>query len=114
MRHLTIALALAAFALVGPAACGGKDANTKLCLEEYAKLGELMEAKDDKARQVAGGVYQSCGISCDITKDEDACKAFESVTKTLCDKEGKEACQKLCEGSNDKKNETACALAEKM
>ena len=90
----------------------GKDANTKMCLDDYAKMKDLMSKEDNSARDVAGGAYQACGISCDVTKDEDACAAFEDVTKILCEKDGDEACKQLCEGSNGKKNETACKLVE--
>jgi hypothetical protein len=101
-----------ALAVLGLGLGCGKDANTKMCLEENAKLKGLMEKKDNSAREVAGMVYQSCGISCDITKDEEACTAFRDVTKTLCEKDGQDACKVLCEGSNGQKNETACALVK--
>lgn len=97
---------------VGAAACG-KDANTQMCLDDYEKMKGLMAKEDNSARQVAGGAYQACGISCDVTKDKDACAAFEDITKILCEKEGQEECQRLCEGSNGKKNETACGLVKK-
>jgi hypothetical protein len=93
-------------------ACGGKDANTEICLRELKEFEKLHAAQDEKAREVAGGVYQSCGISCDIVKDADACKAFKRVTEVICEKEGQETCKRLCEGSNNKKNETACALVK--
>jgi len=93
-------------------ACGGKDANTQLCLDDHTKLKGLVAAKDDAARELAGLVYQTCGLSCDIMKDADACGAFKEVTALLCDKEGKDTCKTLCEGSNGKKNESACALVK--
>jgi hypothetical protein len=93
-------------------ACG-KDANTQLCLDDEKKLDELMAKKDDAARDVASGAYQTCGISCDVTKDADACAAFTDITKILCEKEGQDACKTLCEGTNGKKNETACGLVKK-
>jgi hypothetical protein len=106
MQRMT--LGLAALLLV---ACG-KDANTQMCLDDHAKMKELMAKEDNAAREVASGAYQSCGISCDVVEDKDACAAFADITKVLCDKEGPEACKTLCEGSNGKKNETACALVK--
>ena len=78
-----------------------------------------VKAEDDQAKQLAGGVYQSCGISCDVTEDADACAAFQRVTEVICDQEGKEACQELCdEGKgneqNPEKNEHACAKVASM
>jgi hypothetical protein len=89
----------------------GKDANTKMCLDDAKKLDDLIAKKDNEARKLAGDVYQTCGISCDVTKDADACAAFKKVTTILCQKEGQETCKKLCE--EGKKNETACALVTK-
>ena len=99
-------------------ACG-KDANTKICLEEFEQFEAAITAKDNKAQQLAPGIYQSCGISCDITKDEEACGAFKRVTEVLCEKEGKEACEALCnegKGNSEKpeKNEHACAALAAM
>ncbi len=93
-------------------ACGGKDANTQMCLDDNAKLQDLVAKKDDAARAAAADVYQACGISCDIVKDSDACAAFKNVTALLCEKEGNDVCKTLCEGSNGKKNEQACALVK--
>lgn len=109
MRYVivTVLMSLAPFT-----ACGGKDANTQICLEEYAQFKDLNAKKDEAAREKAGLVYQSCGISCDIVQDADACAAFKDVTTVICDKEGQEACKTLCEGTNGKKNETACALVK--
>jgi len=109
IKTSVVALGLAFISL---AACG-KDANTKICLEEFAEFEKAHAAKDEKAKTLAGGVYQSCGISCDVVKDADACAAFKTVTEVLCDKGGKEACQKLCDGGNSK-NETACAKVATM
>lgn len=62
----------------------------------------------------AEGTYQDCGIACDVTKNEETCAKFAKITTKLCEDNGKAACQELCEGSNDQKNETACELAAKM
>ena len=56
------------------------------------------------------GTVQDCGIACDTTKEADVCKLYESKSKELCDKEGKELCQKMCDG----KNEHACAHVKSM
>ena len=116
MLSRTVLLTLAAL-LVLPAC--GKDANTKICLDEFKQFEEALAAKDNKAQELAGGIYQSCGISCDITKDEEACAAYKRVTEVICEKEGKEACEELCkagEGNseNPEKNEHACAALAKM
>ena len=108
MRAIMVIFAL----FVSVSACGGKDANTQLCLDDNTKLKALVAAKDDAARELAGQVYQTCGISCDITKDADACSAFKDVTTLLCEKEGNDTCKTLCEGSNGKKNDAACALVK--
>ena len=105
------------FAL-GLSGCG-KDANTQICLDDFKKFEEANAAKDNAAQKLAGGVYQTCGISCDITKDEDACAAFKSVTETMCEKDGKERCEKLCNSGrgnseNPEKNEHACAALAAM
>ena len=110
MRRIVFAFGLCV-ALASGLACG-KDANTQMCLDDYEKLKGLMAKEDDTARGVAGDVYQACGISCDIVEDKEACAAFADVTKILCEKEGADMCKTLCEGSNGKKNETACALAQ--
>jgi hypothetical protein len=96
-----------------PIACG-KDANTQMCLDDFAAFEKAHAAKDEKAKELAGGVYQACGISCDVTKDADACSAFEKVTKVICDKEGKEACAELCQPASGPKNEHACKAAAAM
>ncbi|MCH9683625.1 MAG: hypothetical protein K0V04_19460 [Deltaproteobacteria bacterium] len=111
MHHRASFLALAA-ALVLPAC--GKDANTTMCLDEFKQFEAAVAAKDEKARQLAGGIYQSCGISCDITKDEEACAAFKQVTEVLCEKEGKEHCETLCKAGESESNEHACAALANM
>ena len=85
-----------------------------MCLEDSEKFEAAVKAKDNAAKDLSGSTYQSCGIACDVTKDEDACAAFKSVTETMCAEMGKETCAKLCEGSNDQKNEHACAKLEAM
>ncbi len=107
-----LSLPVCVFAL-GLSGCG-KDANTKMCLDEFKKFEEANTAKDDAARQMAGGVYQSCGISCDVTKDEDACSAFKSVTEVICEKEGKEGCEALCKADGSDPNEHACSVLATM
>lgn len=118
MAPRTLLLTLAGVLTLGLSGCG-KDANTKICLDDFKKFEDAVKAEDNAARQLAGGVYQSCGISCDITKDEDACGAFKKVTEVLCEKEGKEECERLCNegrGNSEKpeKNEHACAALAKM
>ena len=113
MRLITLLTAAAAFAFSLSLGGCGKDANTKLCLDDVAQFEKLTTAKDEKAREIAIGAYQTCGISCDVTKDADACKAFKRLTEVICEKEGQDACKTLCEGSNNKKNESACALVKR-
>lgn len=110
MRSL---FALAALALVVSATACGKDANTQLCLDDFATLQKAGAPKGAGVPQNAGLVYQTCGISCDVTKDADACKAFETTTDMICDGGGKEACQALCDG-DEQKNERACKKAATM
>ncbi len=100
--------------LVLTGACG-KDAATKMCLEDFEKFEKAASAKDEAAKDLAAPTYQSCGIACDVTKDEDACNAFKGVTETMCSELGKESCTKLCEGAEgDETNEYACAKAKSM
>ena len=108
MLQRTLLLTLTAL-LVLP---GCKDANTKMCLDEFKQFEEALAAEDNKAQELAGGIYQSCGISCDITEDKDACAAFKRVTEVICEKEGKEACEELCNAGE--KNEHACAALAKL
>ena len=95
------------------AACG-KDAATQMCLDDFEKFDKAAKAKDEAAKDLAGPAYQACGISCDVTKDEDACSAFKNVTETICEQSGKEACEKLCEAGEGDKNEHACAKLKSM
>ncbi len=97
----------------------GKDAATKICLEDFEKFTAAAEAKDGKAGELAGSTYQTCGISCDVTQDEDACQAFQSVTESLCRELGKEACADLCNqgkgnDASPEKNEHACKVLESL
>lgn len=115
-RPLSLTFALALGLAFG--GCG-KDANTQLCLDEFKQFETAVAAKDNKAQELAGGLYQTCGISCDIVKDEEACGAFKRVTEVICENEGKEACQKLCDsgkGNAEKpeKNEHACKAVAAM
>jgi hypothetical protein len=103
---------LAALVLLVSTACG-KDANTQLCLDDFAKLKEAGAPKGAGVPKDAGVVYQTCGISCDVTKDADACKAFETTADMICDGGGKDACQALCDGDT-KKNERACKKLASM
>ena len=109
---LSLSVCVFAFGLCG---CG-KDANTQMCLDDFKKFEEANAAKDNAAQQLAGSVYQACGISCDVTKDEDACGAFKSVTEVICEKEGKERCETLCNagGGESETNEHACAAIAAM
>lgn len=96
------------------AACG-KDAATQMCLDDFEKFDKAAQAKDEAAKDLAAPAYQACGIACDVTQDEDACKAFKGVTDEMCEQMGKESCTKLCEGGEgDKKNEHACAKLKSM
>jgi hypothetical protein len=118
MLHRTLLLASSFAIALGFGACG-KDANTQLCLDEFKQFEASIAAKDNKAQELAGGLYQTCAISCDITKDEEACAAFKKVTEVICEKEGKETCQKLCDtgkGNSEKpeKNEHACKALESL
>jgi hypothetical protein len=118
MDTRTTSLAFTLALVLGLPGCG-KDANTQMCLDEFEQFKTAVAAKDNKAQQLAGGIYQSCGISCDITKDAEACGAFKRVTEVMCENEGKEVCQKLCDsgkGNPDKpeKNEHACAALAAM
>ena len=85
-----------------------------MCLEDFEKFETAVKAEDEAAKDLSAPVYQACGIACDVTKDEDACGAFKTVTETMCEKLGKESCTKLCEGEGDEKNEHACAKLKTM
>ena len=79
---------------------------------DLAQFEKLNAAGDQKARQLAADAYGPCGVSCDAAKDADACKAYKRLTEALCEKEGQDMCKTLCAGSNNKKNEIACALVK--
>lgn len=83
-------LASMAAALLG--GCNKQDEATKFCLS-------------------AEGTHQDCGIACTISKSEEACKKWETMTIELCDKVGKQQCQEICEADN---NEYACTKAKSM
>ncbi len=85
-----------------------------MCLDSFEKFETAHKAEDEAAKGLAGDTYQACGISCDVTKDEDACAAFKSVTETMCSKMGKETCEKLCDDGNGEKNDHACAALKSM
>jgi hypothetical protein len=70
--------------------------------------------KEDYATQMClseEGTHQDCGIACTISKSEEACKKWETMTIELCDKAGKEACQEICEADE---NQYACSKAKTM
>lgn len=92
---------------------GCKDAGTEICLEDFEKFEKSAAAKDGKTLELASNAYQMCGISCDVTEREDSCAAFKKLTEAICDEGGKESCQTLCDGGNQK-NEHACAKVEQM
>jgi hypothetical protein len=90
LRSSSLLLALCVGALLG--ACGGQDEVTKFCLS-------------------AEGTHQDCGIACTISKNQDACKKWETMTIELCDKIGKQQCQEICVAD---KNDYACSKAKSM
>jgi hypothetical protein len=108
----TIARLVAFALLVSTVACG-KDANTQMCLDDFAALQKAGAPKGAGVPANAGVVYQTCGISCDVTKDADACKALETTVDMICDGGGKDACQALCD-ADAKKNDRACKKAASM
>ncbi len=73
-------------------ACGGEPAVNKFC-------------------KGPDGTVQDCAIACDVTKDAEMCKLYESKSKALCEKIGKAKCQEICDKD---KNEHACAQAKTM
>jgi hypothetical protein len=104
---------LAALFLFLPVLACGKDANTQLCLDDVAALEKAGVPTGKGVPNNAGVTYQTCGISCDTTKDADACKALEKTADMICDGGGKQACEALCAG-DAKKNEHACKKAASM
>jgi hypothetical protein len=78
--------------LFGCVACKGESTVTKFCLS-------------------AEGTYQDCGIACDVTKDEDACKKWADQTHAVCGEISKQECNQLCEQDQ---NQTACEVAKTM
>jgi uncharacterized lipoprotein YehR (DUF1307 family) len=74
------------------AACNPQDEATKFCLS-------------------VDGTHQDCGIACTISKSDEACKKWETMTIELCDKVGKQQCQEICEADT---NEFACSKAKSM
>jgi hypothetical protein len=90
LESALLTFAFMAAALLG--ACNQQDEATKFCLS-------------------AEGTHQDCGIACTISKSEEACKKWETMTIELCDKVGKQQCQEICEADN---NEFACTKAKSM
>jgi len=111
MRSLVTRFAALTLFVALPAC--GKDANTQLCLDDLAALEKAGAPKGAGVPKNADVVYQTCGVSCDVTKDADACKALEKTADMICDGGGKEACEALCAGDT-KKNEHACKKAASM
>ena len=92
-KPLLLALATLVFvASAALSACKSEDFATKMCLSEE-------------------GTHQDCGISCTISKSEEGCKKWETMTVELCDKVGKEKCQEICDAD---KNDFACTKAKSM
>ena len=89
--HRSFALLLTAAAL-GAVGCKGQSTVTKFCLS-------------------AEGTYQDCGIACDVTKDEAACKKWADKTPEICGKISKDECNQIC---TKDKNPTACEVAKTM
>jgi hypothetical protein len=89
---ISFSMKLVAALTVLLAACAKEPAANKLCKGE-------------------DGTIQDCGIACDTSKAADVCKLFETKTKAVCDKVGKQKCSMICEKD---KNEYACAYAKTM
>lgn len=88
----TLLRSLSLLVLVLLAGCKSEDYATKMCLS-------------------AEGTHQDCGIACTISKSEEGCKKWETMTLELCAKVGKAQCQEICEADQ---NEYACAKAKSM
>lgn len=70
--------------------------------------------QDDYATKMclsAEGTHQDCGISCSISESKEACAKWETMTKELCDKVGKEKCEEICKADE---NKYACEKAKTM
>jgi hypothetical protein len=89
MRSLALALVFASVVIIG---CKKDDYTTEMCLSQE-------------------GTHQDCGIACTISKSEEACSKWETMTIELCDKAGKDACQEICEADE---NPYACTKAKSM
>lgn len=88
----TGALALAFTLAAAFTACKSEDYPTKMCLSDE-------------------GTHQDCGIACEISKSDEACKKWETMTAKLCDEVGKDKCQEICEADE---NKYACDKAKSM
>jgi hypothetical protein len=103
-------LAVACLGL-GAAGCNSQDANTKMCLDETAKYKGLGDKKSNEAKELLMGAMQSCAMSCDTLKVEDACPAYKDLSESTCDIVGKAGCQRICDTD---KNKYACDKAKSM
>ena len=84
-----------------------------LALTSAALLGACVKRQDEVTKFClsAEGTHQDCGIACTISKSDEACKKWETMTIELCDKVGKQQCQEICEADN---NDFACVKARSM
>jgi hypothetical protein len=102
---------LLALASVGLGSIGCQDANTKMCLDETAQFRGLGDKKSDAAKELLMGAMQSCAMSCETLKKDEACPAYKELSEATCDVVGKDACKRICDTD---KNKYACDKAKSM
>ena len=96
--------------LLGPQAGCKKDAVTTQCVEAANAYVSAADKRSPAVAKDLTAAIQLCPMACQRGEKE-ACDADNRVTVSLCDLEGKAACQRMCD---EDKNEAACANVKAM
>jgi hypothetical protein len=96
------------FGLLSTSACR-KDATTRLCLESADKYVSASDKRSQESGEALRKAINLCPMAC--KREPEACEADNRVTVALCELEGKEACERMC---NEDKNQAACKKAGSM
>jgi hypothetical protein len=103
---------VAVLGLVAGAGCSKKSATTEVCVKAADAYLAASDKRSPEAHEHITTVLNLCPRACDDGKgDPEACDADDRVTLALCELEGKEACERIC---NEDKQQAACAKAKTM